>query len=1474
MGSQFGGGFGQGAMGSQFGGGFGGQGAAGSQLGGGFGGQGAVGSQLGAGSEQPAVAQQAAQPVSNQQSMVDTRNTGSDVTSGTAQQYGSSAPVPAAGDSRSASTNTCYNIIDSVFPSFSRYCSVLPQTTFSLPNFFGHNSKDGANDLLNTLRPALESDCFKDIRMFTCPLFFPPCDSDAILPCASFCRAVKNRCNDFDLTAISCDQLPEKSEFCPSIIESNRLIDGNVQDRSTSYNDYGSQARFVNDYPSTSVLTRSSSSYGSADRSAPSSYGSVDRSAPSSSYGSVDRSASSSYGSVDRSAPSSYGSVDRSAPSSSSYGSVDRSAPSSYGSVDRSASSSYGSVDRSAPSSSYGSDRTLGDSSFGSNIKSTGSAYGSAIKSVGPSSYGSDRNIVDSSYGGSAKVAPSTSYGGDRTLGGSSFGSNIKSTGSAYGSAIKSVGPSSYGSDRNIVDSSYGGSAKVAPSTSYGGDRTLGGSSYGNTVKSVGSSYGTAVKSAAPTSYGNGGSYGGGSSYGTAVKSAAPTSYGNGGSYGGGSSYGTAAKSAAPTSYGNGGSYGGGSSYGNSGSYGSSYSEPTYGPPYGIQSTGEYTNYYPEKLDLSQCGPTPTENPCTINGAQFYPIPGYPRCYIQCSLERMYVKPCPNYLVWNSRINVCDWPTIAEYPAGNNNYGSSSYGTSNNNYGSGSSYSYGRKKRSTVERKKRFFPGGLFSDPINFEVPLGPPVPGLIPLPGFPGPIGIPGPLIPPPFFGPPIIPPFGPIPPPIIPPIVPPIAPIPPPILPPPLPPFLPPMIPPLPIPLGGPLLPPLPMSIPATFIPGPPPIFGSPFLGGPFGPFGGPLGGPLGGPFGGPFGGPLGGPLGGPFGPFGGPFGPIGAPFGGPLEPFGGPFGPLGGPFGFEPFFDDPFDSDFGFGGGFPFGDEFYGGFPGPFFEPFPFPGGFDIYDDFGGKGGYGKGGYNKGYDNKGYDNYGKGGYNKGYDNKGYDNYGKGGYNKGYDNKGYDNYGKSGYNKGYDNYGKGGYKKDYDNYGSGDYNKGYGKSYNNKGGYGNSYSDNSYSTSNYKKNGNYQSNSYNGYNDYSPNKKSGYSSNYDSDYSSGDYYRKRRNYDLNVDQDTPLLVQNQERSFPQQSRVLSMNLNKQQTRLPSAPIRHSSPCTGQTAKTNVPHPSDSTKYISCLNEDVYEIMDCPSSLIYNPDIDQCEKVDKSRSICDREEPCLNGGQCYQTSPTTFRCTCRGPWTGERCETPVSSCASNPCGEGNECHTLVASDYKQDYVCTCDGRKSYGLTCGRNTVPNPCLASEQEHEQYYPFAYSAHAYVQCNGDIFYVRPCAGGLFWNQESKICDREETSPARPAEDQPSSYQINYNKHESKLAYNRPTVSLTDQSIDKQQGHRYRNYNPHMISNDQNSYGKAYNQINARKEVPKMQRLFSLPLMREYNRRVQTQKPMVSDQQYDQQRTPFVQQTQERPTLRFMQSSSYRR
>jgi hypothetical protein len=243
---------------------------------------------------------------------------------------------------------------------------------------------------------------------------------------------------------------------------------------------------------------------------------------------------------------------------------------------------------------------------------------------------------------------------------------------------------------------------------------------------------------------------------------------------------------------------------------------------------------------------------------------------------------------------------------------------------------------------------------------------------------------------------------------------------------------------------------------------------------------------------------------------------------------------------------------------------------------------------------------------------------------------------------------------------------------------------------------------------------------------------------------------------------------------------------------------------------------------MDCPFGLIYNANADQCEEEINVESICQREQPCLNQGQCYQTSPSSFKCTCRGAWTGERCETPVSSCANNPCGEGNECQTLITSDYKQDYVCICDKGESYGSSCERSrffswilyqasnrvdrfslfidTVPNPCLAASIEQQQYYSFAFSSHAYVQCNGDLLHLQPCATGLYWNQDEKICDHEAVSPPTPSDTQQQSYQVSYNTDVPRSTYSRGPTSFVDEGTDRQQGYRYRNYSPHTKYSDQ--------------------------------------------------------------------------
>lgn len=50
--------------------------------------------------------------------------------------------------------------------------------------------------------------------------------------------------------------------------------------------------------------------------------------------------------------------------------------------------------------------------------------------------------------------------------------------------------------------------------------------------------------------------------------------------------------------------------------------------------------------------------------------------------------------------------------------------------------------------------------------------------------------------------------------------------------------------------------------------------------------------------------------------------------------------------------------------------------------------------------------------------------------------------------------------------------------------------------------------------------------------------------------------------------------------------------------------------------------------------------------------------------------------------------------------------------------------------------VPNPCLMNIQ---QFHPFAYNRHAYINCDKESIFFQPCNEQLYWIQEYKRCDR---------------------------------------------------------------------------------------------------------------------------------------
>lgn len=870
----------------------------------------------------------------------------------------------------------------------------------------------------------------------------------------------------------------------------------------------------------------------------------------------------------------------------------------------------------------------------------------------------------------------------------------------------------------------------------------------------------------------------------------------------------------------NGNSYSGSSlnglSLGNGNNYGKSYTEPT-GPPFGIRSTGHNISYLPEKLDLSRCGPPPTANPCTPFGPQYYPLPGYPHCYIQCAFGRLLVKPCPTNLVWNERIDVCDWPTVAS-PVTHNYYDktlygnmrnfddSSSYQAANKNYRSTSMSSFGRKKRSIIERKKRGYEGYYPSTMMQsnqspfaryFGGPLAfPPRPLAVPL----TPVKLPGPVSFSGNFGLPNIPSSSGLPQATTQASAPPSYP--------------------MTVPAAAAMTPNSPTAPPAASLQtilarstvpyntlyggsyGPPsgaassygnlygnlygasgsafpasaataqamnnvfssmgttaPVapgmtaraFSSPMLSQPnvppsFSPVSltamlvpGPLY-----PYGPPNGEPFGGRLSPPFSPFGGKTVPPFVAYGGQSPPMSRSIlSPPAQPFAF--FGSHPAQM-FRSVGGQPI--QSFGGFGGQFGQPFGFAGTQPglCFRSVGGQPPQAFRSYMNPYSNAlrkineatdsplGFD---------------FDLH----IHPFDDDSDSSNYAKVSLEN-TDKYIRENADKNDEKTSGNDFLT---KSY--------AFDVNDYyypKTSDDNRNGNFRS--------YET--KSNYNK-YDTDDNSELHYRKKRQYDSFISTKTehmPIVsTTGQKQLLPAEARLKSHEFMTQTSfrRLP---------CIGKPPSTNIAHPIDPRKYIACLNEIHYQIMECPNGLIYNPVVDQCQKKKNTETICERNRPCMNNGQCYQTSPSTYKCTCLGSWTGERCETPLSSCVNNPCGQGNECHTLKTNDYGQDYVCVCNEYQSYGLNCGRNTMPNPCLAASTEQEQYYPFAFSAQAFVQCNGDIFHVQPCGSDLYWNQEAKVCDRVATIPSLTGQDKSQLHQTVHG-NEQQMAYIRPTSNSID-------------------------------------------------------------------------------------------------
>ncbi|XP_067890087.1 protocadherin Fat 3a isoform X2 [Heterodontus francisci] len=68
--------------------------------------------------------------------------------------------------------------------------------------------------------------------------------------------------------------------------------------------------------------------------------------------------------------------------------------------------------------------------------------------------------------------------------------------------------------------------------------------------------------------------------------------------------------------------------------------------------------------------------------------------------------------------------------------------------------------------------------------------------------------------------------------------------------------------------------------------------------------------------------------------------------------------------------------------------------------------------------------------------------------------------------------------------------------------------------------------------------------------------------------------------------------------------------------------------------------------------------------------------EPCQNGGSCLSLPSGGYQCSCLSQFTGNQCETEVTSCFPNPCQNGGSCNPIGS-----EFICNCQ-EGFVGLMC------------------------------------------------------------------------------------------------------------------------------------------------------------------------------------------------
>jgi len=183
---------------------------------------------------------------------------------------------------------------------------------------------------------------------------------------------------------------------------------------------------------------------------------------------------------------------------------------------------------------------------------------------------------------------------------------------------------------------------------------------------------------------------------------------------------------------------------------------------------------------------------------------------------------------------------------------------------------------------------------------------------------------------------------------------------------------------------------------------------------------------------------------------------------------------------------------------------------------------------------------------------------------------------------------------------------------------------------------------------------------------------------------------------------------------------------------CRGQVEEVIIPL-DNGRRYVVCTADGKGSEQWCPQGLLFNNDLQRCERRSGPLPDLCVSQPCLNGGQCT-TELSSYKCACPAGFDGKNCELDGRVCQTQrPCGTAPDtrCQSF-RFEAALEYICIFRNGKAYGFNA-QQIQPSPCTGMDGAQS----LAITDKGFIMCDGEQMFIESCPGGTGWDRGHEAC-----------------------------------------------------------------------------------------------------------------------------------------